>query len=339
MTSSVTLILILHNRHKNLARLLEFYKDFSSPIIIADSSSEKYKLNEERYKVQHLYTPGYSFTKKIENALSIVKTPFVVMCADDDFIIVNSIYKCVAFLEANNDYTIAQGMAIQYKKDSITTSKIELGLLYRNNIVYDVENGEPFKRLQNFFKNYRSVLYAVHRTDILSIAYRNAGNIVNNLYLNEYLSAIVPIIAGKYKELSILYQVREYADDSDDKTTPNLDKIFSRIEYKTELHKFIELATINIFPVYTAPKEEISNELIRQLLIFSKSPLIGENKRPVSKKKQLGLLIQSIPFFGKWLIHINRKIERKKQLKEIYKSDEENNLNAINILLKKYANK
>ncbi len=42
MNNLITLILIVHNRHKNLNRLLKYYDGFLTPLIIADSSEEKH---------------------------------------------------------------------------------------------------------------------------------------------------------------------------------------------------------------------------------------------------------------------------------------------------------
>ncbi len=313
----VTLILILHNRHYNMDRLLKYYNNFESRIILADSSQVQYKYSCSKDFFSHIYTPGFSFTKKIENALSLVETPYVVMCADDDFIIAESIKECAEFLDNHPDFAVAQGFAIQYKKIKPLDENVEFGSLYKD-LNYSKETEEPIERLNNFFKHYRSLLYAVHRTEVLRTAYKDSGDIVTNLYLNEYLSGLLPIFSGKYKELPILYQVREFAPDSDDKITPNLDRIFSDQFFAKEKEQFVDLAVNNISGRYPQYKSIIRQCINNLLLEFSRSPLIGENERKTSLKKKLGKIIGRLPLFGPYLIHHNRKFEKEQDLKKIY---------------------
>ncbi len=336
MKDRVSLILILHNRHRNIDRLLEYYKDFSSSIIIADSSNNKYNLSASGSNIKHIYTPHVSYTSKIESVLNIVETPYVVMCADDDFIIESSIYKCIDFLNANEDFSAAQGIAIQYLKDSITSKTINYELLYMN-MGYDFEDKDPLIRLERFLSNYRSILYAVHRTSLLKLAYKNAGSVIKNLYLNEYLSCIVPVIVGKCKQLPILYQVREFSESSDDKITPNLDKIYYDTAFEKEREEFIDVVVNNAKVICGLDAKAVKENISILLSKFSKSPLIGENEREISFKKRIGAVIQNIPFIGRWLISLNRKLEKKKENKIIFKSEWKKDVNEINKLLKKYA--
>ena len=82
--------------------------DIISQSSLQDSSTEKHHFDKLKENWQHIYTPGLFFTKKVEVVLDKVKTPYLLMCADDDFIIPKSILQCVSFLEENKDYVIAQ---------------------------------------------------------------------------------------------------------------------------------------------------------------------------------------------------------------------------------------
>lgn len=337
MSSLITLVLILHNRHRNLDRLLDYYKNTNIPILIADSSTEKHRFADDKHPCKHLYTPNVTFTKKVELVLQKVATPYVVMCADDDFIIPAAITECVNFLEANSDYSIAQGSCIKYYMSSIGKNQIEFGLLYEPK-QYDIEIEDPLERLEKMFDYYRSVLYAVHRTEILRLAFKDASTVIKNLYLNEYLTAVVPIISGKYKELPVLYQVREYAADSDDKVTDNLDTIFSAEKYKTEREGFVTLLTENATPLVDQDKEKIRATIFDVLKKFSTSPLIAKNAPKLTTKKRAGLIVKKIPLFGNWLIERNRKMERTNDLKKILKTpDDEKRLLQVEAILKKHA--
>ena len=337
MEHYVTLILILHNRHHNIDRLIDYYQDSAFPIIIADSSITKHQYKTYNSLHRHLYSPGVTFTRKIELVLKEVKTPFVVMCADDDFIVPEAIIECVEFLKKHPDYSVAQGTCIKFYKNSIMNSNVDFGLLYPIKS-FDIELEEPFERLKMMFDQYRSVLYAVHRTELLQKAFNGASSIITNLYLNEYLTAVVPIFGGKYKELACLYQIREFAEDSDDKITDNIDIIFSVKKYKQERESFLNLLAQNASTILNEDINRIFKKVSNVLEQFAKSPQVAKKDQNVSVKKRIGQTLQNIPIVGKWLIERNRKFERARDLKKLLSTPEDQKqLHKVESYLKKYA--
>ena len=178
---------------------------------------------------------------------------------------------------------------------------------------------------------------AVQYTDNLKFAFKDAGKIVKNLYLNEYLTVIVPVISGKYKELSFLYQVREYAEDSGDKVTDNLDKILHDDKYKNEFDNFIYLTAAKIAAVIKKDEIKIQEELRTILRRFSQSPIL-KNKTKISFKKRIGFLVQYIPIIGEQLIKKNRELEKAADMKKILRIEEEKQqLLKIESIIKKYS--
>ncbi len=337
MNNLITLILIVHNRHKNLDRLLKYYDGFLSPLIIADSSEEKHLIKNTLPGLKHFYTPGLTFTQKIEYVLNYVETPYVTMCADDDFIIPDSLSRCVTFLANDKKYSVAQGTCLVYKKEKTYNNKIQFGLLYKSKR-YDIEDSNPITRLEKMLDNYRSLLYAVHRTDIIKLSFKNTGRTIKNLFLNEYLTAFIPIVSGKYKELEILYQVREFSETSDDKISDNLNIIVNDNKYKLEYEAFLNLVSDQISKLLLVDKKMMKEKIELLLHNFSKSPLIGISQMPKNLKKRLGILIGNIPVLGRWMINKNRQMENYYALKQVIKTQEEREeLNKIEILLKNYS--
>ena len=331
VVDKITLILILHNRHKNLDRLLAYYNDYDFPIIIADSSTEKHVLSKVKNNWFHSYTPGLSFTQKIEIALYKVATPYVAMCADDDFILPESLHQCVLFLEQNKDYSIAQGWAIRYYKESIATGNIRYGLLY--DISNSIEGESPLNRLVEMFSNYRSVLYAVFKTDVLQQSFKGGGKAVKNLFLNEYITAFIPIVFGKYKELPILYQVREFAEDSDDKTAIDLDTMLDKADFENELNDFKKFVLNKLTSIIKDDTEKTFNDILHS---FSTQLKINRNQK-ISLKKRVGKLVNLIPVLGKKIISRSREKEAARQLKSIIKTgDEKEEITKISKLLLKF---
>jgi glycosyltransferase domain-containing protein len=337
MDELITLLIPTYNRHQYLKRILEYYQDCSFHVIVADSSKNGYNSTTPQPRsFQYLHFPDISLTQKLETALNEVKTKYVVMCADDDFIIADRIFDCINFLENNKEYSAVQGNAISYKKEDLNGSKIGFSSLYENP-VQEIVNDNLLERLKELFEAYRTTFSAVHYTDNLKFAFKSAGKVIQNLYLNEYLTAIIPVISGKYKELPFLYQVRESAEDSDGKTTDNLDKILHDEKYKNEFKNFIAFTANKMAALIKDDETKMQEELKNILQRFSQSPLLQRRTR-ISFKKRIGLLVQHIPIVGEQLIRKNRELEKALDMKKTLRSEHDKRcLSDIQTIIKKYS--
>lgn len=163
--NNFTLIIPTHNRHHYLKRSMEYYKDLDAEVIYCDSSPVKY--DGELYgNVKYLHLPDKKFAEKIVVALTEIKTVFVAMCADDDFILIDSLCKGVNFLVQNKNYKTTIGKYIGFNE----VFDGEFYPIYQRipediDLGYD-NNGEVF------FKNYYQILWAMYDKDVLLKAYR-----------------------------------------------------------------------------------------------------------------------------------------------------------------------
>jgi hypothetical protein len=268
-----------------------------------------------------------------------VDTEFVVMCADDDFIIPDGISDCLHFLKQNRDFAAAQGNCIGYKKDTVASERISFSAMYTEELSFQIVSTDPFERLRRLFNPYRTIFCAVHYTKNLGLAY-NEKMLISNLFLNEYVSGIIPIVSGKFAELPVFYQVREFAEDSADKTTDNFDMIVGNPKYKTEYEQYLEyiadlISSITGSAVGSALEhvKNILNEFAESLR--SSKMLHGK----ISFKKKIGLFISQVPFIGKALILKSRDVEKKQKLSLVVKSArDKDNLNNVEVSIRKYAN-
>ena len=334
MENQITLIIILHNRHPNLDRLLEFYNNFTDPVIVADSSVQKHVFAKEtKSNVTYLYMPGTTYTQKIELVLNKVGTPYVALCADDDFIIERGLYSCLDFLNSNTDYSSAQGIIVKYYKNTIG-GDVRFDMLYQGD--HSLTSADPAKRLSQLFTPYKSHLYAVHRVTVLKAAFANAGTAFTNLYLNEYVASIVPVLMGKHKDLDVLYQVREHADISDDKVADNLDSIIANSVYKAEFTSFLDHMLNKSTGFVNMSREQLRKMLVSvldgyvdQLKAFKKmkTPLI----------KRAGLIIEKIPIVGKSLLQNNRHKQSRLSVKKNLSETDHRELEKITCVLNKYG--
>jgi glycosyltransferase domain-containing protein len=320
MPLPVTLVIPTHNRHNYLKRAVDFYKEFPCGIFIADSSPIVFSSQLPGANFKYFHLPGCSLTKKLSIVFNEIQTDFVVMCADDDFISYNGFNASLNFLKAHPDYSSASGNCICYRKNSLEQKEIEFALIYKNRLSYEISSPDPFQRLKSFFDSYRTIFYAIHRTDNLKIAFNAARDIVSNLFLNEYLTTIVPIMMGKYKELRVLYQVREFAEDSGDKTTLNLDSLFENKEYKKEYEALLLSQSALVSPIAKKSVDECSKILNEIFLRYAKQLPEFRNNQINSFDKKLGKIVNIIPYAGEKIVRAYRNYKRKRELSFIISS-------------------
>jgi glycosyltransferase domain-containing protein len=201
ITDLVTIVIPTHNRPDYLIRILDYFSGCELPVLVADSSEKKYpKLIPEGVKYYHI--PEVGFGPKLRIVLGKVKTKYSVMCADDDFLIVDGIVELVKFLEKNPDYSVAKGHQVGFNQDSKEAS------FYPSNdhasFSMDINQPEILDRLCNYFKQYVPVFYGVHRTEIIRKAFEQV-NVKSNPSLVELLTAAVPLVYGKLIILPIAY--------------------------------------------------------------------------------------------------------------------------------------
>lgn len=338
MNELVTIVVPTHNRHRYLPRVLEYYRDFDCAVIIADSTSEAYPLRQGiAATIQYMHLPGMGLTEKIGCALGAVNTPYLAMSADDDFLIREGLSACLEFLEQDRAYTAAQGQIICYRCAGGEEDDVEFRRLYDVPAAGGLRADEPFERLEAMFSSYKSFFYAVHRTDSLRSAFSGAGQVVHNLYLNEYLTAMVPLTLGKFMELPVLYQIREYSETSDDKTTDNLDRLFSDEAHKNDLDAYVEFLATRISAIAGKDKPTVAARVMGFLQRFA-GQLATSSRTRISFKKRIGRIVVGIPGIGPMLIRKSRKQAIASDMKKVIRTDaDRRTLASMTSIIKKYG--
>lgn len=257
MNDKLTLLIPTHNRHQYLSKALSFYQNVDFQVIVADSTRTPYEKVDHFPNVKYLHFPEASYSSKLPAALTHITTPYVVMCADDDFLVLDTLYKCLNFLETNPDYSVAMGAIIYFSE--VGEKRIELSPVYKGNLEYHIKDDAPFDRLKKVFANYRTVYYGLHRTEILKAAFFNTEE-TKNLLLYEYISALYPVMAGKIIAFPELYQIREYAGIPQ-RGIPNIDQVFTDEYMRSEFENLLNQQSAVI-----SAKTGYSQDLIRSNL-------------------------------------------------------------------------
>lgn len=212
MRNKITIIIPTHNRHHFLDRLLEFYdyyRNLNLKIVVADSSFKEYS-RKNMYDIEYYHNPKAQYLEKMIEILENIDTSYVVMCADDDFIIPYALKKCVEFLDNNMDYSSVQGRFSQFLIENRYISYI---LHYPHSMSrnININSNNPEERMIKLKSENFPLFYSVHRIDNLKDVYFPLYcDFKTGEPLLEHTLDLITIINGKNKTIPIIYGVREY---------------------------------------------------------------------------------------------------------------------------------
>jgi glycosyltransferase domain-containing protein len=202
--------------------LLKYYRSYEFPfrIIILDSSSNKLELDEliEILKDTRIcyqkFESNIFFTQKIAAGIGFVQTPYVALCADDDFIVPTAVEKCIRFLELNPDYSSAHGLYITHRNKNFSLNEqlkasLDWSPQYING--QSIEDSRPFDRMKRYLSGNAGIFpfYSVHRRENFLLIWSEAAQYVSDWGLSELFPCALSLIYGKMKVLPIFYASRE----------------------------------------------------------------------------------------------------------------------------------
>lgn len=294
MLSLITILIPTHKRHAYLCRILDYYSDIPVKIMVADSSDEPYNkiipLNTE-----YFHFPGKSYFYKIYTVLNKITTPFVVMCADDDFIVPESIEKCIQFLNDNPDYYSVQGHYINfYNKRFVRYRPFQLTYI----IGLDINSETATERIIQLFEKYMFLHYSVHRKENLLKTFELLVDLPDVFSgANQYFLDFICIINGKHKVLPVFYSARETLLYSSANSTPSLGTLEEDPSFSEDVKLFyLKIAT------HLSEKDYISIEraenIIRETYSQYSKRISNYSTIPQLLHKPLGNSIFSKMFNG-----------------------------------------
>jgi glycosyltransferase domain-containing protein len=238
-----TVVIPEHNRPLHLKRLLDFYLKYDIHIIVSDSTESEFSfLKDYEEKITYRHYPEMPLAEKINAIGHLITTPFVFMCANDDFIIPETVRKIVSFLEDNNEYDSGQGI---YVKFDPLQAEIKPQLIYENMLNEKLDETKSRDRLSHLMGNYFQFYYAVFRTELFTKIYASVikehKTVLNNLRLLEIYVSCYAAIESKHIILTELYGARESIFMSAGAVTDKLPQIVKSARYKNEYSAFIKL--------------------------------------------------------------------------------------------------
>ena len=210
----LTCVVPTHNRPHFLRRLLHFYTQFPPgfPFEIVDSSNPAAAaenisvVNGVRGGLQVNYRHfDLDAMEKCVEGLQSLSSPFTVLCADDDLLFPDAVWRCVEFLDNEPGY----GSAIGRNADLSVVSPHWPCLVYQG---YSIEDDRPFDRCIRLADYWFTNFYAVYRTESLRDTFQTAALNTDSRstpHLTELLLSQLSVLRGRLKVLPLMYSLTE----------------------------------------------------------------------------------------------------------------------------------
>jgi glycosyltransferase domain-containing protein len=210
------IIIVTMNRSEFVIRQLTYYASIGCPytIYIGDSSDDAHisiiksaieKLRNQ-LKIVYRLCPGKNTAITMKELLGITQEKYAAYSGDDDFLIPNSLGKCITFLETHPEYSTAQGKGIVFSLDR----KGPYGNIGSLGSYFLKENEceTPTQRLFQYANDGWNSEFSVHRTEEFLQACETRA-ILPDGGLCEALTNAISFIQGKSKQLDCLYLFRQ----------------------------------------------------------------------------------------------------------------------------------
>ena len=188
----ITLLLILKERQDFTKRWLEYfqYSKCTSPIFIADGSAKPLSselLDSLHGSFEYFYSGEdisiRRYLEKMVLALNRINTKYVMLAANDDFIIFNSLQPLHQKLEHSPDLASAMGLVLDLGLETTNKEKVnKISYIHAHQMQVSLLEDEISQRLLQQIRYPSAGWHALVRTDILVKVY----NILLNREFRNY---------------------------------------------------------------------------------------------------------------------------------------------------------
>lgn len=205
--TKLTIILPTRNRSALCRAQVRFLRRtrFRHRIIVADSSDQpdpdlkRVCRGLVEYRQFDAETPP---GEKIAAVARTVETPYVAMITDDDISFPHTIDACLAFLEENPDYVVAQGYVLDahMSKERIDVESVQW-------FTQGTTEETALWRLYELMRRYQPFFWAVLRTDAYARAL-DAANHAEGEFFKELAFTAAIAVLGKSTRLPMIHTLR-----------------------------------------------------------------------------------------------------------------------------------
>lgn len=322
-----TVIIPEHNRPERLRRLLDYYLSFDCEIIVTDSSDIRFKyIDEYLNDIYYVYYPKMHLAEKLFRILDHITTSYVVMCADDDYIVPSAILQAIHYMQEDDDYRSVQGLYVRY----YPLENISLDLFCPYMLGNSINENTGEERVLHLMSNYYQFYYAVFEKKLFIEAYSSVivGSTckIRNLCLLELYISLYSVIRSKHAVLPVLYGMREYIRDSAGTYTLGLKEIMDTNQCTDELNYMLN----NLADIIEGNKEEKKKVLENAFDLYLHSFVCNSQKGIIERI----LLKLDLILFNRFCYKLYAKKVLYKMVND--KNDAKNSITQVKNSIKKY---
>ena len=299
----------LHHFHLSNCKIpIRVFDTSSTRVVKKNRSSVKYFSRTLDISYQKL-SSKIGYIQKIYIAVAQLKTPYVVVHSDDDFLVIDAVKKCKFFLEQYPDYTNCTGITLSHQK----YKDKELIFTSKNNVI---DKKDPMERaIQNKeLKRKKIVIYNVWRTSELL-------KVIEPLSLSPYkkyseiMLGFLSAYAGRTKIINELYEIRtvDYTRNERRKSSlPQFGDAFEENFFDKNFYEDLKLFVKK--SLFFINRQEILNDSkdleIKIIELFLSSSL--------NKKKYAPVRNRHIVIFEKFFLFLKRSLKKILYLRHIF---------------------
>jgi len=207
-SSDLSLLIPSKGRPKELLGLLRYFarREIKYKIIILESGNsykEVIKANADLDIEHHIFDPDISIDHKLLRGAQLIDTPLVCICADDDFILSNSMEDCAQFLINHPEYSACQGYHARFEQ-----REYDFYLLDFLWFTPSLESCNPLIRIHDLITRYQPICWSVIRTGVFLKMSKEYPDMKSLLFFELFWSSSAAV-EGKVKRIPSLYCLRK----------------------------------------------------------------------------------------------------------------------------------
>jgi glycosyltransferase domain-containing protein len=208
-----------------LRRCLDYLRSsgYRGHIVLCDNSTAEHlelvKSCPNRYPELwldvHLYDADARFLVKLVRTMERIHARYVMLCAQDDFIVADGVEQLVQALEADEGLSCARGRVARFglrRSETGDGGHPALHLMQHAMLAYD--DPDPIGRVLEHIRQYASTLYSVHRKAQLIQSFRLTEAGTRNVIFFQYLSSCITVALGRVACLDTPFLLRQMHSNS-----------------------------------------------------------------------------------------------------------------------------
>jgi len=315
--SKLSVVIPSYGRQDFIIRQCAYWHGRGASVVIIDGSPkpivyEIQKIMDGLSDITYIHSTAL-LVDRLAHAATLIKTPYSVLCGDDEFLLETGLCSAISLLEREKDLVACIGQSINYYLTN-NGLKCSYGTNYlNNNYKYDIRHDDFQERLYASVKNYNSATcYAVTRSPVWCKSWGNvkqtsSGDII------EFEHALTTYIWGKLASVDDVYWMRSVENppaETDDVKRLPAEEWWTSNKFKTERENFVTKLGQEITSVHQMDRIK-AEALIRDVFDFylqEEKYLINISFRRKYRQLTLNILKNLLP---QWLVlFVTRYVRR-----------------------------